>query len=135
MREALALAAATEFVDAMPAGLDTVVGDRGALVSQGERQRLALARAMLRNPAILILDEATNSLDPENEARVLGAIEKLRGRLTVVLIAHRLSTIRHADVIHVIEGGRVVETGEPSALTMRPDSRFKALCEAQAVTA
>jgi len=135
MREALALAAATEFVDAMPHGLDTVVGDRGALVSQGERQRLALARAMLRRPALLILDEATNSLDSENEARVLGAIEKLRGRLTVVLIAHRLSTIRHADVIHVIEGGRVVETGEPVALTMRPDSRFKALCEAHAVTA
>jgi ATP-binding cassette subfamily C protein len=134
MREALELAAATEFIAAMPDGLDTVVGDRGALVSQGERQRLALARALLRNPALLVLDEATNSLDPENESRILSALDRLRGDLTVLLIAHRLSTIRWADIVHVMDSGRVVESGGPVELNRRPDSRFRALCDAHTVT-
>jgi ATP-binding cassette subfamily C protein len=133
MREALAMAAAVEFVETMPAGLDTVIGDRGAMLSQGERQRIALARALLRQPTLLILDEATNSLDSENEARVMSAVEHLRGHLTILIIAHRLSTIRYADIVHVIDGGRVVESGEPTALTLRPDSRLRALCEAQAL--
>jgi ATP-binding cassette subfamily C protein len=128
IERALALAAA-EFVERLPQGLDTVVGDRGVLLSAGERQRLALARALLRNPAVLVLDEATSSLDSQNESRIQRAIEALHGRLTILVIAHRLSTIRHADVIHVVEGGRLVQSGTWSDLIMR--GRFAELCEAQ----
>ena len=134
MIEALSLAAAGDFVRGLPAGLETIVGDRGILLSQGERQRIALARAMLRRPAMLVLDEATNSLDSDNESKVLGAIERLRGDLTTVLIAHRLSTIRWADLIYVIENGRVVESGDWETLNSR-DGRFRALCEAQSLSA
>ena len=135
MLAALRQASTFDFVAALSDGLDTIVGDRGILLSQGERQRLALARAFLRRPSMLILDEATNSLDSENEARVLDAIESRRGELTVVLIAHRLSTIRWADLIYVIEGGKVVESGNWSSLSALRDGRFRALWEAQSLTA
>ncbi len=134
MREALELAAASDFVAGLERGLETVVGDRGILISQGERQRLALARAFLRRPALMILDEATNSLDSESEARVMGAIEHRRGELTVVLIAHRLSTVRWADLIFVVEGGTIVESGDWSELSAKRDGRFRALWEAQSLT-
>jgi ATP-binding cassette, subfamily C, bacterial len=134
MLAALRQASAFDFVAALKDRLDTVVGDRGMMVSQGERQRLALARAFLRRPSMLILDEATNSLDSENEGRVLDAIESRRGELTVVLIAHRLSTIRRADVIYVVEGGKVVESGDWSSLSAKRDGRFRALLEAQSLT-
>ena len=134
MLEALRQAAAYDFVAGLRDGLDTIVGDRGILVSQGERQRLALARAFLRSPSMLILDEATNSLDSENERRVLEAIERRRGELTVVLIAHRLSTIRWADLIYVVEAGRVVESGDWSSLSALRGGRFRALWEAQSLT-
>jgi ATP-binding cassette subfamily C protein len=133
MLGALRDAAAYDFVAGLRDGLDTIVGDRGILVSQGERQRLALARAFLRNPSMLILDEATNSLDSENEGRVLDAIEHRRGELTVVLIAHRLSTVRWADLIYVVEGGRVVESGDWSSLSALRAGRFRALWEAQSL--
>ncbi len=134
MLAALRQASVLDFVAGLKDGLDTVVGDRGILVSQGERQRLALARAFLRRPSMLILDEATNSLDSENEGRVLDAIESRRGELTVVLIAHRLSTIRWADLIYVVEGGKVVESGDWSSLSAIRDGRFRALLEAQSLT-
>ena len=134
MLAALRQASVLDFVAGLKDGLDTVVGDRGMMVSQGERQRLALARAFLRRPSMLILDEATNSLDSENEGRVLDAIESRRGELTVVLIAHRLSTIRWADLIYVVEGGKVVESGDWSSLSARRDGRFRALWEAQSLT-
>lgn len=126
--------AAGEFVATLAAGLDTVIGDRGTMLSQGERQRIALARALLRKPSLLILDEATNALDSESEARVLTAIDRLRGELTILVIAHRLSTIRWADLIHVIENGLVVESGGLDSLTAGHDSRLRALCEAQTIT-
>jgi ATP-binding cassette subfamily C protein len=135
MLAALEQAAAFEFVARLKEGLDTVVGDRGLMVSAGERQRLALARAFLRRPSMLVLDEATNSLDSDNEARVLEAIESRRGELTVVLIAHRLSTLRWADLIYVVEEGRVVESGDWSSLSAMRNGRFHALCEAQSLTA
>jgi ATP-binding cassette subfamily C protein len=134
MLAALRHASAFDFVAGLKDGLDTVVGDRGILLSQGERQRLALARGFLRRPSMLILDEATNSLDSENEARVLDAIESRRGELTVVLIAHRLATIRWADLIYVVEGGTVVESGDWSSLSALRDGRFRALWEAQSLT-
>jgi ATP-binding cassette, subfamily C, bacterial len=134
IRAALASASATDFVARLPAGLATIVGDRGVMLSQGERQRLALARAFLRHPALLVLDEATNSLDSENEARVLAAIAERGEDLTVVMIAHRLSTIRWADLIYVIEDGCVVESGRWEELSARSEGRFRALCEAQTLS-
>jgi ATP-binding cassette subfamily C protein len=134
MLAALRQASVLNFVAGLKDGLDTVVGDRGMMVSQGERQRLALARAFLRRPSMLILDEATNSLDSDNEGRVLDAIESRRGELTVVLIAHRLSTIRWADLIYVVEDGKVVESGDWSSLSALRDGRFRALWEAQSLT-
>ena len=133
MLGALRQVAANDLMAGLRDGLDTIVGDRGILVSQGERQRLALARAFLRSPSMLILDEATNSLDSENEGRVLDAIERRRGELTVVLIAHRLSTVRRADLIYVVEGGRVVESGDWSSLSALRAGRFRALWEAQSL--
>ncbi|MEK6249410.1 MAG: ATP-binding cassette domain-containing protein, partial [Planctomycetales bacterium] len=110
LRTALEMAAAG-FVDQLSKGMDTVIGDRGVRVSGGERQRLALARALLRRPDLLILDEATSSLDAENQARIQAAIQQMQGQLTVVVIAHRLSTIQHADQIVVLDGGQIAETG------------------------
>lgn len=130
LREALETAAA-EFVLRLPGGLDTVLGDRGVLLSGGERQRIALARALVRRPAILILDEATSNLDSENERRVQEAIERLHGRLTIVVITHRLTTVRGADMIHVLDAGRVVESGTWDSLRGEPTGRFAALCAAQ----
>jgi ATP-binding cassette subfamily C protein len=116
--EALRMAAA-EFVFDLPAGLATVVGDRGVRLSGGERQRIALARALLRHPSVLILDEATSALDSENESRIFDAIRRLHGSLTIVIITHRLASLADADRIHVIEGGRVVESGSWTELTAR----------------
>jgi len=127
---ALDQAAAREFVQALPAGLDTVIGDRGILVSGGERQRLALARALVRRPRLLILDEATSALDSENEERIRLAVEGLRHRMGIVVITHRLSTIRHADAVHVLEGGRLVESGTWSELVARR-GRFRELLDRQ----
>ena len=106
MWQVLKLAAAEDLARRLPDGLDTIVGDRGAFLSHGERQRLAIARALLRKPALLVLDEATNSLDGENEARVLEAIDNLHGNLTILLIAHRFSTIKRADTVYVVDHGQ-----------------------------
>ncbi len=130
MNESLRLAAA-EFVLDLPQGLDTVVGDRGMLLSHGQRQRIALARALLRKPALLILDEATSSLDLENEKRILDSIERLQGRLTILLIAHRVSAMQCADMIYVIENGRVAESGDWESLSHRPESRVGSLFRLQ----
>jgi ATP-binding cassette subfamily C protein len=132
---ALELAAADTFVRNLPEGLDTVVGDRGVLVSGGERQRLSLARALVRSPKILILDEATSALDSENEDRIRQAIDRLHHQMTIVVITHRLATTRAADVIHVLEDGRLVESGTWQALMGRSSSRFRILCETQEVHA
>ncbi len=119
--DALRLAAADTFVSGLPSGLDTIVGARGVLISGGERQRLAIARALLRRPRILVLDEATSSLDTENEQRIQQSIEAIHHRTTIVVITHRLSTIRHADVIHVMDGGKVVRSGTWDALQLDRD--------------
>ncbi len=133
LREALGLAAAEQFVDALGAGLDTVIGDRGVSISHGERQRLALARALLRRPRLLILDEATNSLDAHNEQRILDTIERLRGDLTIVMIAHRIAAVRQADRIYVVDGGTIVESGSWNDLCAREHGRFRAMCESQGI--
>jgi ATP-binding cassette subfamily C protein len=132
LRAALEASAAWSFVSALPQGLDTVVGDRGVLLSGGERQRLALARALLRQPRLLVLDEATSSLDSENERVIADAIDRLHGRTSILVITHRLATVRHADVIYVLDAGRVVESGTWDDLLGRR-GRFHALCLAQGI--
>ena len=131
VREALRQAAADTFVNQLPQGLDTKIGDRGVLLSGGERQRLALARALLRKPQLLMLDDATSALDSENEQRIRQAIADVHGQMTVVIITHRLSTIRDADVIHVLEAGRLVQSGTWNELLAVPSGRFRSLCAAQ----
>ncbi len=118
MWEALEFSSAAEFVRNLPNGLDTLIGDRGIRLSGGERQRIVLARAILRNPAILVLDEATSALDTENEAKIQKALEELKGRMTIVVIAHRLSTIRNADQVIVLDNGSIIQNGEFGQLAM-----------------
>jgi ATP-binding cassette, subfamily B, bacterial MsbA len=116
IRAAARAANAEEFIDALPAGLDTQLGDRGVRLSGGERQRVGLARAILRDPPILILDEATSSLDSESEQAIQRALAALFAGRTVFVIAHRLSTVHGADRILVLEGGRIVERGTHAEL-------------------
>ncbi|WP_438434871.1 ABC transporter ATP-binding protein [Gorillibacterium sp. sgz500922] len=125
--EVLELAAASDFVARLPMGLDTVLGDRGVRLSGGERQRLVLARALLRDPAVLVLDEATSALDGENEAKIQDALFRLRGRITLIVIAHRLTTIRDADQVVVLDQGRVVQCGEYSSLARERRGMFRRL--------
>ena len=129
--EALEFASAAEFVRKLPNGLDTLIGDRGIRLSGGERQRLVLARAMLRNPSILVLDEATSALDTENETNIQEALERLKGKITIVVIAHRLSTIRNADQVIVLEQGRVIQKGKFGQLANEQKGVFNKLLKNQ----
>ena len=99
----------TGFIDSLPNGLDTIVGDRGVRLSGGQRQRIGIARALYHDPEILVLDEATSALDNETESAVMEAIDKLQGTKTMIIIAHRLTTIRNVDVIYEVGNGKVVE--------------------------
>jgi ABC-type multidrug transport system fused ATPase/permease subunit len=128
---ALDFAAASDFVKKLPNGLDTLIGDRGIKLSGGERQRLVIARAILRNPSILILDEATSALDTENESKIQEALERLNGKMTIIVIAHRLSTIRNADQVIVLDGGTIVQKGQFSQLAYENRGMFRSLLKKQ----
>ena len=130
--EAARAANALAFIEAMPQGLDTIIGERGARLSGGERQRLAIARALLRNPPILLLDEATSALDNESERLVQEALDRLMRDRTVLVIAHRLSTVQHADRIVVMERGRVLVCGTHAELLER-DGLYRRLYDLQFV--
>jgi len=116
VEQAARIANAHEFIARMPEGYDTVIGDRGSRLSGGQRQRLSIARAILKNPPILILDEATSALDSESEKLVQEALEHLMAERTTLVVAHRLSTIKHADLICVLHEGRIVERGKHNEL-------------------
>jgi subfamily B ATP-binding cassette protein MsbA len=116
IEEAAKRAAAHEFIAELPDGYDTVVGEHGIKLSGGQRQRIAIARAILKNAPILLLDEATSALDTESERQVQVALTELMSGRTTLVIAHRLSTVTDADLIYVIEGGHVCESGTHAEL-------------------
>ena len=109
-----------DFIEAMPEGFATIVGDRGVKLSGGQRQRLAIARALLKDAPILLLDEATSALDSESELAIQAALDRLMRGRTVIAIAHRLSTLRSFDRIIVMDHGRIVDDGSPDELAARP---------------
>ncbi len=129
--EALEFSSAAEFVKRLPDGLDTLIGDRGIKLSGGERQRLVLARAILRKPKILVLDEATSALDTENESKIQVALERLKGKMTIIVIAHRLSTIRNADQVVVLDEGAVIQRGGFNQLANEKRNVFSQLLQNQ----
>jgi ATP-binding cassette, subfamily B, bacterial len=131
VKKAAKLSQANDFIESLPHGYDTLVGERGVKLSGGQRQRIAIARAFLKNAPIVILDEATSSLDSQSEHAIQESIEELMKHRTVIAIAHRLSTLKKMDRIIVIENGRIVEDGLPEELLKKPKGVFKNLWDHQ----
>ena len=124
-----------EFVEKLPQGYATPIGENGARLSGGERQRISIARALLKNAPIVLLDEATASLDVENETKVQGALSRLLAGKTVLVIAHRMRTIEEADKVVVLAEGKVVESGSPEELLSIKDGTFRRMTRLQAASA
>ncbi|KAK8718207.1 hypothetical protein V6N13_045450 [Hibiscus sabdariffa] len=133
IRDAAELANAAKFIDKLPQGLDTMVGEYGTQLSGGQKQRVAIARAILKDPRILLLDEATSALDAESERVVQEALDRMMRKRTTVIVAHRLSTVRNADMIAVIRRGKMVEKGSHSELLEDPDGAYSQLIRLQEI--
>ncbi|XP_050230996.1 ABC transporter B family member 9 [Mercurialis annua] len=131
IRTAIELANAAKFIDKMPEGLDTMVGEHGTQLSGGQKQRIAIARAILKNPKILLLDEATSALDAESERIVQNALDNVMSNRTTVIVAHRLTTIRNADIIAVLQSGKILEEGTHEELIQNPEGGYSQLIRLQ----
>ena len=131
LRDAAKKANILEFIESLPDGFDTMVGDRGILLSGGQKQRIFIARELYRKPSLLILDEATSSLDSESEKSIQESIELLKGKVTVIVIAHRLSTIKNVDQIYLIDKGKLIEHGTYEELINNNNSKFSKLATLQ----
>ena len=105
-----------EFVSGLPAGLDTVVGERGVRLSGGQRQRIGIARALYHDPIVLVLDEATSSLDTSTESEIMETVRSFRGDKTLIVVAHRLSTVQHCDRLFRLANGRLIQQGDTAAV-------------------
>jgi subfamily B ATP-binding cassette protein HlyB/CyaB len=125
LEAAARVAGARDFIAALPEGYDTPLGRSGARLSVGQRQRLSIARGLVRDPRILNLDEPTSALDPETERRLVAALRETSRDRAVLVIAHRLSTIRDADTLHFVDGGRIIESGSHQTLMARPDGAYR----------
>jgi ATP-binding cassette subfamily B protein/subfamily B ATP-binding cassette protein MsbA len=132
VKHAASVANADEFIDDLPEGYDTLIGERGVRLSGGQRQRLAIARAVLADPTIFILDEATSNLDSRSERLIQSALASLMKGRTSFVIAHRLSTIRSADLILVLEGGSIIEAGSHEDLIAR-EGAYREMVELQSM--
>ena len=130
VEKAAKLACAEDFIKDLPQGYNTLLGERGLLISVGQKQRIAIARAILRDSPILLLDEATSSLDAISENAIKMAIDNISGNKTIIVIAHRLSTVKNADRILFLEKGRIVNEGSHKEL-MRTNEKYKKLAELQ----
>jgi ABC-type multidrug transport system fused ATPase/permease subunit len=119
VKSAIRSAQLEDFVASLPDGLDTIVGERGVRLSGGQRQRIGIARALYHNPDVLVLDEATSSLDTETEHGVMQAVQALQGEKTVIIVAHRLSTVEYCDRLYRLENARIVDEGTFSEVTSR----------------
>lgn len=133
VKKAAKRAFADEFIKKLGRGYETFVGDRGVRLSGGQRQRLFIARELYKNPNLLILDEATSSLDTESEQYIQRSIDALKGSMTVVIIAHRLSTIKNSDLIYVLEDGKIIESGTYDELSLNSESRFAQMVAVQSL--
>jgi ATP-binding cassette subfamily C protein len=133
VRAAARAAGLDQFICSLPLGYDTIVGDRGAKLSGGQRQRISIARGLVRRPALLILDEATSALDSLSEQEVLEVVNELKGKVTIIIVAHRFAAVRNAELIYVLDEGRIVERGSWSSLC-KDEALFHRLMKAQAVS-
>ncbi|XP_047051167.1 ABC transporter B family member 4-like [Lolium rigidum] len=131
IKSAIELANAANFIDKLPNGIETMVGERGTQLSGGQKQRIAIARAIIKNPRILLLDEATSALDMESERVVQEALDRVMLERTTIIVAHRLSTVKNADVISVLQNGKIVEQGSRAELVKKPEGAYSQLIHLQ----